>query len=233
MNVKCVWEHNGNDSLLYSINFIGAYTRGKSREEALSKMPREINAYLRWTGECAHENICVEITQEKVSELRINDADSDVIFEEEKALLTFEEYTELKALAIKSADDFLRLYNTIPDVNKSALPIRGTFYGQAPRTAKEMYDHTKNVNDYYFAEIGIAADNLGTISECRKRGFAQLEMQSDFLTRGVVVGSYGEEWSLRKVLRRFIWHDRIHAKAMYRMAIRTFGDHSVSNVFCF
>lgn len=233
MNVKCVWEHNGNDSLLYSINFIGAYTRGKSREEALSKMPREINAYLRWTGECAHENICVEIAQEKVSELRINDADSDVIFEEEKALLTFEEYTELKALAIKSADDFLRLYNTIPDVNKSALPIRGTFYGQAPRTAKEMYDHTKNVNDYYFAEIGIAADNLGTISECRKRGFAQLEMQSDFLTRGVVVGSYGEEWSLRKVLRRFIWHDRIHAKAMYRMAIRTFGDHSVSNVFCF
>ena len=231
--MKCVWEHNGNDSLLYSINFIGAYTRGKSREEALSKMPREINAYLRWTGECAHENICVEIAQEKVSELRINDADSDVIFEEEKALLTFEEYTELKALAIKSADDFLRLYNTIPDVNKSALPIRGTFYGQAPRTAKEMYDHTKNVNDYYFAEIGIAADNLGTISECRKRGFAQLEMQSDFLTRGVVVGSYGEEWSLRKVLRRFIWHDRIHAKAMYRMAIRTFGDHSVSNVFCF
>ena len=82
MNVKCVWEHNGNDSLLYSINFIGAYTRGKSREEALSKMPREINAYLRWTGECAHENICVEIAQEKVSELRINDADSDVIFEE-------------------------------------------------------------------------------------------------------------------------------------------------------
>lgn len=233
MKVKCVWEHNGNDSLLYSINFIGAYTRGKSREEALSKMPREINAYLRWTGECAHENICVEIAQEKVSELRINDADSDVIFEEEKALLTFEEYTELKALAIKSADDFLRLYNTIPDVNKSVLPIRGTFYGQAPRTAKEMYDHTKNVNDYYFAEIGIAADNLGTISECRKRGFAQLEMQSDFLTRGVVVGSYGEEWSLRKVLRRFIWHDRIHAKAMYRMAIRTFGDHSVSNVFCF
>lgn len=49
----------------------------------------------------------------------------------------------------------------------------------------------------------------------------------------VCVGSYGEEWSLRKVLRRFIWHDRIHAKAMYRMAIKTFGPDVVPNIFCF
>lgn len=233
MDIKCVWEHNGNDSLLYSIDYIGAYTRGKSREEALAKMPQEINAYLRWNGACALDDIRVEITQEKVSELRIDDADSDVIFEEEKAVLTFEEYTELKALAIKSADDFLQLYKTMPDVNKSTLPIKGTFYGQAPRTAKEMYEHTKNVNEYYFAEIDVKADNKGTISECRKRGFEQLETRSDFLTRGVVMGSYGEEWSLRKVLRRFIWHDRIHAKAMYRMAVKTFGDDSVKNIFCF
>ena len=46
-------------------------------------------------------------------------------------------------------------------------------------------------------------------------------------------GSYGEEWSLQKVLRRFIWHDRIHAKAMYRMAVKTFGKAAVPNVFCF
>ena len=39
--------------------------------------------------------------------------------------------------------------------------------------------------------------------------------KGDFLENVVVAGSYGEDWSLRKVLRRFIWHDRIHAKAMY------------------
>lgn len=26
-----------------------------------------------------------------------------------------------------------------------------------------MYEHTRNVNDYYFGEIGISADNEGSI----------------------------------------------------------------------
>jgi len=35
------------------------------------------------------------------------------------------------------------------------------------------------------------------------------------------------------VLRRFIWHDRIHSKAMYRMAVRTFGRDAVPDVYAF
>ncbi len=73
------------------------------------------------------------------------------------------EYLELKSLTLKSAQDFLTLYLAIPDKNKSCLPVRKTFYGQVPRTAFEMYEHTKNVNDYYFNEIGISADHEGTI----------------------------------------------------------------------
>ena len=113
------------------------------------------------------------------------------------------------------------------------ITVRATFYGQLPRTAQEMYDHTKNVNDYYFGEIGVPADHDGTIAACRQRGFEQLEHQPDYLNNTVYRGSYGEEWSLQKVLRRFIWHDRIHAKAMYRMAVKTFGKAAVPNVFCF
>ena len=96
-----------------------------------------------------------------------------------------------------------------------------------------MYEHTKNVNSYYFGEIGVDVDNSGDILECRKRGFELLEKNSDFLQNKVLEGSYGELWSVRKVLRRFIWHDRIHAKAMYRMAVKTFGDKSIDNIFEF
>ena len=96
-----------------------------------------------------------------------------------------------------------------------------------------MYEHTKNVNEYYFAEIEVDADNNGNIYECRKRGFEALETKFDFLSNNVVEGSYGEDWSLRKVIRRFIWHDRIHARAMYRMAVKVFGAENVENPFCF
>ena len=84
----------------------------------------------------------------------------------------------------------------------------------------------------YFGEIGVETDHKGTIVDCRKRGFMTLEDQPDFLKNIVCLGSYNEEWSLRKVLRRFIWHDRIYAKAMYRMAVRTFGGDFL-NVFHF
>ena len=233
MKIRCVWEHNGNDSILYADSFIGAFTRGTSKDLAIQKMPSEIKSYLMWKGDLVTDSFEPEIVQEKCSDLTISDADSDVLFDEERKELSISEYEELKALVLKSARDFLSLYEAIPGKNKSCLPVRVTFYGQVPRTAFEMYEHTKNVNDYYFGEIGVATDNEGNIVECRERGFAVLESQPNFLKNIVHLGSYNEEWSLRKVLRRFVWHDRIHAKAMYRMALKMFDPDVVPNIFQF
>ncbi len=235
VKIRCVWEHNGADSLIYSTDFVGAFTRGKSKEIAEAKVQQEIQSYLRWKngGSAALSDIEVKIVQEKTSDLNIADADSDVLFETEKDVLSMEEYTELKALALRSAADFLHLYESIPDKDKSCLPERRTFYGLVPRTAREMYEHTKNVNAYYFGEIDVDADNEGTIAECRRKGFEALEKQEKFLENPIIEGSYGELWTLRKVLRRFIWHDRIHARAMYRMAVRTFPGENIEDPFSF
>lgn len=237
MKIKCVWEHNGNDSLLYSANYIGAFTRGETKEIALSKMQGEVEAYLRWKEDSEQKTLesstSIEIVQERPSALDICDADSDVLFDSEKAPLTMQEYMEMKALVLKSAEDFLKLYESIPDKHSSVLPEKKTFLGPRPRTAFEMYEHTKSVNPYYFGEIGVEADSEGTIVECRMRGFEALEEQENFLMNSVIEGSYDEEWSLRKVLRRFVWHDRIHAKAMYRMAKKTFPEVEIPDVFRF
>lgn len=40
MKIRCVWEHNGNDSILYSDNYVGAFTRGESKDIAMRKMNR-------------------------------------------------------------------------------------------------------------------------------------------------------------------------------------------------
>lgn len=233
MKVECVWEHNGNDTLLYAANFPGAYTRGETLQIAMAKMPAEIYSYLAWTGQNVPEKLTIEVVQDAACTLNICDADSDVMFISEEAPLTMEEYIELKQLVLKSAADFHALYESIPVKDISSALERKTFYGQVPRTAEEMYVHTKSVNEYYFAEIGVAADNEGTILSCRQQGLDTLEATMDFLANPVVEGSYGETWSLRKVLRRFLWHDRIHARAMYRMAVREFGKGNVTNIFKF
>ena len=233
MKICCILEHNGGDSLIYARDLVGAYARGKSPEEALEKMPAEAESYLAWLGREVPEKPVAEIVETKASSLEIRDADSDVIFEAEKLPLTPEEYVTLKNLALKSAWDFHALYLSVSDKSKPLSPARKTFYGELPRSAEEMYEHTKRVNSYYFGEINAESDNNGNIYECRARGFENLEKMPDFLENRVVEGSYGELWSLRKVIRRFVWHDRIHARAMYRGAVRSLGAENVTNVFCF
>lgn len=108
MKIQCVWEHNGDDSILYSANFVGAFTRGKSKDEAVRKMPSEILSYLAWKGDAPPDALEPEIVQEKASALTVSDADSDVFFNGEKAPLTAAEYEALKSLAMKSARTFWR-----------------------------------------------------------------------------------------------------------------------------
>ena len=233
MKLECVWEHNGNDTLLYVENMPGAYVRGRGLSQALDKLEREVKAWCLWAGVNVPQSFVFEIVQESSCELAVCDADSDVLFDGETKPMTEQEYQYIKRLAMKSALDFQRLYDSILDRNIPIREVRKTFYGQVPCTAEEMYLHTKNVNAYYFGEINVPADNVGTIVECRRRGFDALEAMPDYLQNPVIEGSYEERWSLKKMLRRFLWHDRIHAKAMYRKAVAVFGRDKIQNPFFF
>ena len=236
MLIKAVCEYNEEGCLVYAENFPGAFVRGRNYQNAIAKFPKEIETWLDWAnGESKSGEVFeIELVQEKKNdELRICDADSDVIFDSEKEPLTREEYNRLKILALRSAMDFERMYDSIPDKKMNIVPPRETFYGKIPSTAEEMYNHCMNITEYYFGEIGVFAENGPDILSCRQKGFAELEKQENFLENKVFDGSYGEEWSLKKVLRRFIWHDRIHARAMYRRAFEAFWDSEIDNVFCF
>ena len=221
--IRCVWEHRGDDTILWAMDCPGAFARGANLPEALKKLPDDLCAWSVWTGGALMDYSGIEIVADVVSGLDVRDADSDVLMESEFEPLSREEYERLRDMALGSAEQFLRLYESVPDPDSSANPVRQTFYGAVPRTAREMYEHTKNVNAYYFGEIGVEADNEGDIVDCRRRGFEALERQPDFLENRVFEGSWDESWTLRKLLRRFIWHDRLHGRAMVRMMERTFG----------
>jgi len=218
MNVSCVWEHNGSDILLYAADYPGAFSRGTDLPAAIEKMEVEIKAYLTCAEKPVPETVEVRIVQDASCDLAVKDADSDVLFNSECAPLSWEEYKQLKELALRSSETVQKLYDSITEKELCADPVRRTFYGQVPRTAGDMYRHTKSVNAYYFGELGIDADKEGSILECRTRGFSVQEGLPGFLELPPVEGSFGEWWSVRRLFRRFLWHDRIHGKAMYRMA---------------
>jgi len=82
--MRCVREHNGNDTVLYSADHIGAFTRGESLEAAAGKMREKASAYVNRAGESLSEPFSVDIVQEKQIGLQICDAASDVIFHSER-----------------------------------------------------------------------------------------------------------------------------------------------------
>ena len=120
MKIKFVWEHNGNDSLLHAVDFVGAYTRRPSKEAAIEKMPAEIASYARWIGVRVYGPFEVEVAQEVESKLDIRDADTEAIFEVERKSCCWTN-TNGKADRPKVRARFLFLYEAIPDKNKSCL----------------------------------------------------------------------------------------------------------------
>ncbi|MFD1413070.1 hypothetical protein [Oceanobacillus jeddahense] len=230
-----VLEYNVKGYLMYSESFPGAYTRGREREKALSKFPAEIKRYCRWAEIDYEETDTVEsiVVQSQESNLEIHEADSDIIFLSEQDPLSKEEYMLLKNRVLKSANDFQALYDSIPEKTYTSLPKRKSFYGGVPRNPEEMYEHTNGVTNYYAGEIGGKIDNIDMIYPNRVQVFQAIEENEAFLQNKIFHGSYGEQWSLRKVLRRFIWHDCIHAKSMYRMAVKEWGESRIENPYCF
>lgn len=234
MTIEAVCEYNARGYLIYAANYPGAFVRGATENEALAKFPGELRSYLRWCGQkdLHLEPLSVETVQRQVSSLAICDADSDVLFHAECQAMTEAEYERLKLLVLKSARDFRKLYESIPNPEISGRSPRQTFYGAVPRTPREMYVHTNQVTAYYAAAFGITLENMPDIYANRMQLLSELEDLPDFLSNRVYTAEDGESWTLRKVLRRLIWHDRIHAKAMWRTAKALWGD-DVANPFYF
>lgn len=233
MRIRAAVEHNEMGYLIYAENLPGAFTRGRTREEALDKLPDEVKRYLLWATGAVPEGMTADIrvVQEEKSSLDIHQADSEIIFDSEKTPLSEEEYRKMRDLAFKSARDFRMLYDSIPEPDRTSLPVRQCFYGHVPRTAREMYIHTNQVTGSYLDGL-VDIRNLQDIYDNRLAAFRQLEGVSGYLDNKVYEHPYGEPWSLKKALRRFLWHDRIHAKAMYHMARGIWGE-TIANPFHF
>lgn len=232
MIIRAIIEYNEEGYMIFAENFPGAFSRGKTRDEALGKLIGEVKQFVLWSTEMDCSDDCsIEVIQEEKSNACISDADTTIIFDGEKLPLTLDEYQYTKSLVIKSARDFKILYGSIPDVKKTTLPARQTFYGSIPRTPEEMYFHTNIVTKSYLDGIAFI-ENDTDIYLNRIAAFQQIEQASNYLDNSVYTHMYGEPWSLKKAMRRFIWHDRIHSKALYRVAIKLWGER-IANPFHF
>ena len=204
--------------------------------KALEKFPKNLSVFAQWAYGVPMPDLAESdfvVTHAYKTDLAVEDADGNVLFPSERLPMDMTEYTQKKQLCLRSAQDFEKLLNSIPQKDRALRKSRRTFYGKIPCSAREMADHTNRTLEYYANGLGIAFENEGGLFENRKRLFRAIESTPNFLLPRVHEAPDGELWTLRKLLRRLLWHDRIHAHALWRRAITFWQKDRIANPFFF
>ncbi len=232
--IEVALETNGRGFLGHIVNLPGAFVRGRTKYEALKKVPVEAERYLKWADKFpdsqrifaffgtsnAFKDQGLDIVQVHRTQLAVEEADSDILLDADREVLNREQFFLFRDLVIQSGDDVYTLSRESPEPNWSDTAREGkTFYGKIPSSIKETLDHIDGVQTFYLSRIGIEAEPRGTFLERRDHCMEKLAERFEKKSDGMVYRVDGEDWTLKKVLRRFLWHDRIHARAMARLLI--------------
>lgn len=217
--VSIAFETNGKGYIGFIIELPGAFIRGRTEKEAIGKAEGEVNIYLKWLGIKQKNGYKIQIVQRHESSLSVEDADNEILLEADKEIIKKEEFGNLLDLVWYSGKTFLQIYTPAKFKDWIDEPrIRKTFYGENPKTIQEILEHVKGCQYYYLSRIKIKFEEGGKdFLNIRKFCLGKLEDLYCKNNNSLIFDVDDELWTLKKVLRRFIHHDRIHGKAMTRI----------------
>lgn len=219
-SLSVAMETNGRGFHGFIVELPGAYVRGPLEEEALYKAPSEAKSYLSWLGQERGRFPKARTIQTHLCQLMVEDADCEIILDEDRQPMTNREFRQLVELAKYSGLTFTKLYDSVELRDWiDASRVRTTFHGPNMKTIQEIFSHVKRTQYYYLSRIGIPfiEDKADSFMKIRNLSLDSLAARFRENGNSKVHTVDNEIWTLKKVLRRFIWHDRIHGKAVTRM----------------
>jgi hypothetical protein len=211
-------ETNGKGYTCFLVDLPGAFTRGRSESEVLSKVPAEARSYLDWLGVPSPALGEAKVVEWHVCQLMVEDADGEILLTADRGPFGPEEFEHVTSIVRLSGETFFALYDSssFKDwVDPSRL--RKTFYGEAPNTIREVFHHVENTQRYYLSRVGLDIGGNESFLEARGSGLRRIGKLFEVEGNSKVYEVDGESWTVKKVLRRFIWHDRIHGKSITRI----------------
>ncbi len=216
--LKTVLEYNDRGVTLWSVAYPGAFARAETAAEAVRKLPAACRRYRMWAKIPPESGAAGEDEVQYARKIKVNAAVeegfTEALFPEEKLAMDMTRYISLKTACLDSARDFETLFSSIPQKDRALLKSRKTLYGKVPVTAREMLDHVSAGQRTWAGLFGIDLEESKGLLADRARLFAALENQRGYLANRVVTAPDGELWTLSKLLRRLIWHDAIHGRAL-------------------
>ncbi len=210
--------------LLYALDLPGCYSEGATEAEALGNFPAAFAAYGDWLtlhGEAAPDPPeALEIAGRFASYTLANGYEVNGLFEPERWPPNREFIARCRRLLDSSHVDLLAAVQAIPTAQWDRAFTAGA------RTPRQVVEHVARAECWYLSHF---TDVPGEVLTAHPPGSPpQVEAVHaalvNWLTNlpceqlGAIAVDREEEWSVRKVLRRALWHGRTHTAELARFA---------------
>ncbi len=193
----------------------GCFHKAPTRAAAVSQTPRAIEDYLAWREgyRPTEPDSKTSIKTEVAEEFRNLESDNgywvNSFFEDDKRLVSRPEMDEIIWLLHCTRSDLELLIQRIP-YQLLEMPIPGEIF----ISLSGIINHIAGAEWWYLDKLGLSehrkllpTDVLQRLSIVRRQTLDNLARLIDNPT---IVTVRGEQWSARKIVRRTLWHERVH-----------------------
>jgi len=216
----------------------GCYSRSPSFDEAVAKAPLKIRGFLEWLrahGEHIPDSdfeIATEVSEIVRGNWPVNLGDSQALFEADLRPLGRTEVERCIRFIKYARQDFMDLYSSAPKDAQEWKPDQST-----QRHIKRIAEHIAEVDLFYMERLKARRsgewplDFLEVSNEMTTLRLSYLSedemncIMSYHRPGGWTGTSEPEGWTARKVLRRCVWHERLHTSTAKKL-LRSFLDSS-------
>ena len=195
----------------------GCYTKGKSRSVVIETSPHAIADFLNWRDgytrvtESDTETIKVEVTEEFTNYYSDKDYWVNAFFKEDKRVLSEADMDEIIWLLSCTRNDLEQIIRKLP-IRQLHAPIEGEKF----KSLSGILKHIAGAEWWYFDKFNLACnwetlpDNVfEKLTIVRNHTLAQLPR---LVNNATIIEEHEELWSARKIIRRTIWHERVHTR---------------------
>lgn len=223
-----IWlnELTGNEHgwMAWSLDYMGFATWAPSREDVLTRAPSKLEEYRLWLARHGLTSPPAPTTEPTILE---EISGNEVVFEHDRQAADPSEIELCLELIARSRRNLTETVKDLPDELLDWDPPYRDFATWARwRTIRQILEHVALTEiGYYLPSIGYAGtdpDHLRSLPWREQLRLSRAETDA-FLKRLAADRdrlrlSEGEEaWSVRKVLRRLVWHELVHLKSIRRI----------------
>jgi hypothetical protein len=218
--VEIIFETNGKAFIGWVKELPGSFIRGRTIIEAKETLETEIISYKKWLDLPLKNDIMTNYVVCNTNAI-VEEADTEILLDYD-----LDNYVNIEYLLfdckniLLSAEKLNELFINCKHKNIiDKIWVGKCFLGDLPSTIEEHFDHVLSTQKWYLNNIG---GNIGFDKDfiCGRKRISEIIMAKYRNEGNKIYEQSSEIWTIRKVIRRLIWHDRFHAKAIEEMEER-------------